>query len=483
MLSGPNRAKRTAPRLLASLLGVTVLAAVSLILGVSTASATPSHTSNGELWTRRYDGGGHADDWATSMIVSPDGSRVYVTGSSQGYNSGPDISTSAYDAATGARVWTHRYDGQEQDDYPSSIAISPDGTTVYVTGWSLQFWFDDYDYVTLAYDAATGSKKWVRYFDGGGRADAALSIAVSPDGETVYVTGNAPVDINHVDAATIAYAAERGTELWVSRYHGGDLSGGTSLAVSPDGSRIYVTGSSNGGSGGWGDFDYATISYDASDGAELWVARYNFAEGTDSPTDVAVSPDGALVFVTGESRAPTWSSPDVATVAYHADTGDQAWVQRYAGPGGRYDRGNALAVSIDGTLLFVAGFSERDPSHDDYLTVAYDTLTGQRSWVHLYDGPRSNEDAANSVAVSPDGSMVYVTGASMGLARNDDYATIAYDGATGAKRWIRRYNGPAHGADSAYAVAVAPDGSRVYVTGGSDGVGNGQDFATLAYPA
>jgi WD40 repeat protein len=190
-----------------------------------------------------------------------------------------------------------------------------------------------------------------------------------------------------------------------------------------------------------------------------------------------------MVFVTGESRAPTWSSPDMATVAYEADTGAQAWVRRYAGGGNRYDRGNALAVSIDGSLLFVAGFSERDPSHDDYVTVAYDTLTGERSWVRRYDGPAGNEDMANAVAVSPDGSTVYVTGSSMGTARTDDYATIAYDGVTGSKRWIRRYDGPARGSDSGNAVAVAPDGSRVYVTGGSDGVGNGQDFATLAYSA
>jgi hypothetical protein len=72
-----------------------------------------------------------------------------------------------------------------------------------------------------------------------------------------------------------------------------------------------------------------------------------------------------------------------------------------------------------------------------------------------------------------------VTGRSEGIGTGYDYATIAYNSATAAEQWVARYNGPGNGQDIAYAIAV--DSTRnVYVTGGSTGIGTG-DFATIKY--
>jgi len=70
-----------------------------------------------------------------------------------------------------------------------------------------------------------------------------------------------------------------------------------------------------------------------------------------------------------------------------------------------------------------------------------------------------------------------------GSVTRDDYATVAYNVRTGARLWVRRYNGPARpraqGGDSA--TALAARGGRVFVTGGSTGTTSGDDFATIAY--
>ena len=46
------------------------------------------------------------------------------------------------------------------------------------------------------------------------------------------------------------------------------------------------------------------------------------------------------------------------------------------------------------------------------------------------------------MAVSPDGQTVFVTGYS-GSSTGDDYATVAYNAATGTPRWVKRYTTPA----------------------------------------
>ena len=75
--------------------------------------------------------------------------------------------------------------------------------------------------------------------------------------------------------------------------------------------------------------------------------------------------------------------------------------------------------------------------------------------------------------VSPGGTRVFVTGDSQGVGSGSDYATVAYSAATGTRLWVRRYNGPGNGEDHASSVRVSPGGTRVFVTGDSQGAGFG----------
>jgi DNA-binding beta-propeller fold protein YncE len=464
-------------QLVCGLVAVVAGAAVSAA-GAGGARASLSPGPGSQLWAARYNGPGNAGV-AYSVAVSPGGGTAFVTGQSAGTSSYVDYGTVAYNAATGARRWAARYSGPGYGwDAASSAAVSPTGGMVFVTGVS-QGTTSGLDYATVAYNAATGARLWVARYNGPGNGDdGAAQVAVSPTGGTVFVTGYSQGTASGLDYATVAYNAATGAQRWAARYHGpgtGD-NFAQSLAVSPGGGTVYVTGQSKATATA---ADYATVAYNAATGAQLWAARYHgSAPGEDAAHAVAVSPDGRTVFVTGVSKATTsYLVYAYATVAYNAATGAQRWAARYRGPVPSYDTALSVAVSPGGGAVYVTGQSQGTTSGDDYATVAYNAVTGAQRWVKRYNGPANGDDAATSVAVSPGGGTVYVTGDSQGTSGVVGvYATVACNAATGAQRWVARYNGPVKGANVAYSLAVSPTTGTVYVTGTS-----GAAYATVAY--
>jgi hypothetical protein len=457
-------------------LSVAVLLLSVIVLPGGTANSSPAGSRT--LWVHRYDGPGHGDDAASAVAVSPDATRVIVTGSSLGLGFS-DYATVAYDSS-GHRRWTARYDGPVHDnDAARVVAVSPDSKKVFVTGRSAGG-DSEPDYVTVAYDAASGHHLWTsRYDTQGDSQDSPAGLAVSPDGSKVFVTGDSGINAHFV-YMTIAYDANTGHILWVDRYNGPTFwDFAKSLTVSPDSSTVFVTGGSQ--SIGAGSDDFATIAYDAGTGLRLWITRYDHAiDGGDFARAIGVSPDGSAVFVTGESQGRD-SYRDYLTIAYDARTGHLLWKTRYDDPAQGEDYPRAIASSPDGSAIFVTGYGLG--TGYDYVTVAYDAATGHPLWTKGYDGPGGGTDQAYSLAASRDGSMVFVTGYSTGPL-GMDYATIAYDAGTGHHLWTKRYNGPEGpdgNDDAASSLATSADGTTVFVTGRSDGLGGNYDYATIAY--
>jgi hypothetical protein len=122
--------------------------------------------------------------------------------------------------------------------------------------------------------------------------------------------------------------------------------------------------------------------------------------------------------------------------------------------------------------------------HHDYATVAYEAATGTQEWASRYSARGDTFDQAFDVAVAPDGGLAYVTGESVGPhGTSYDMATVAYALASGKQQWVYRYNGPANGDDRAFSVAVAPGGARVFVTGWTYSAETSFDYATVAHDA
>jgi len=80
------------------------------------------------------------------------------------------------------------------------------------------------------------------------------------------------------------------------------------------------------------------------------------------------------------------------------------------------------------------------------VTLMYDAASGAIRWVRRYDGPVNGHNEGVSLALDPEGN-VYVSGWSQGTG-SFDFATIKYD-VNGNEKWVARYDGPANGHDQA----------------------------------
>jgi PQQ-like domain len=384
-------------------------------VGSNRDAATVAYDSDGtQLWAARY---GKPGAWTTAtggIVVSPDGSRVFVAGYAQATQNESELLVISYDAATGERLWVGRYHGRNDFvDYGGSLGISADGTKVFVGGQAAPV-AGGFQYLTLGYDAASGARLWVSRVAGSGVND----LAVSTDGTLVFVTGYNFPPTGPEGATTVAYDADTGARRWMVRMknpYGWSI--GHRIAVAADGTQIFVTAGAQSSDGDSDLSDYFTAAYDVATGHQQWLTRY------DSPTNrydrpSAMTADSASVFVTGQSGGR------YLTVAYDRATGTQQWATRYTSGEKGPDAPNAIAVGPDG--VFVTGVSAGVTS-PDIATVAYDPATGGQRWLARYDGPGGDYDSGSSLVADPGTSRVYVVGQSQPTDTTSDFVTIAYD--------------------------------------------------------
>ncbi|MGI9162754.1 MAG: Ig-like domain-containing protein [Mycobacterium sp.] len=295
------------------------------------------------------------------------------------------------------------------------VAVSPDGSRVYVT--------DSSDSSVRVIDTATAAvvatisnvpQTGLELAIGG-----AGGVAMSPDGSKLYVAG-------HCGNGCI------GTGVWVIDTGTGtvtdtlDVSSAFSVAVSPDGSRIYATSYREG----------AMYVFDANQPRNVLDIIQNVVY-PDHSSSVAVSPTRPRVYVAGQLSTAVW--------VIDTDPASPTYNQRIEaiGLGDRYAEGG-IAVSPDGSRVYV--------STGDSVTVidpGPEALQNSGNMMGTVVG-RIWAVAGGGLAMSADGSRVYVT------SQGGDTVSVIDTGMGAVIDTITV--GPWPGG-----LAVSPDGSRVYV--------------------
>ncbi len=359
-------------------------------------------------------------------------------------------------------------------DGARAVAVPSDGLNVYVAG------ANDNAVAIFRRDLRNGTVKFTGLaVDGDAVRDAgcavtgaidglrgASDVEVSPDDLHVYVTGELDdaVAVFQRQAVTGDLAFVQFLRDGVAGVNGlGNVRG---AALSPDGKHLYTAARSDNGVGIFarsavtGQLTYLGIRVDGTAQPPLTL------DGLAGAAAVAVSPDGAHVYVAGET------DDGIAVFSRSAVTGLLTFVEAQKDGVGGVDGLNgarALAFSDDGRHLYVAG------SVDNAVAVfSRNAATGALTFVEAkFDGLGGADGlaGASGVAVSPDGEHVYVSGET-----DSGVAVFARNALTGALTPLPAVFDGAGGIDGlggVRAVAISPDGAQVY------GAGAGEDALAL----
>lgn len=315
----------------------------------------------------------------------------------------------------------------------------------------------------------------------------ATDAAFSPDGEHVYALGGSEdaLVVFERDGTSGAISIletylpgsfeNRFTEAFVG------MDGPEGVVVSPDGAHVYVAAYNDDSvavferSANAADPDYGRLQLleVERDGINDLGDSGGTVDGLDGATALAVSPDGAFLYVVGAQddavavfeRNTDQGSPAFGTLTFvEAETDGVDDLSDVGGTVEGLDRASGVAVSPDGLSVYVTGAGDRAVAVFDRDAAPASSTFGRLSYLEVQVDGVAGVDGLNGaagVAVPSDGDHVYVVG------QLDSAVAVfqrATDGTLSFLEVIVDGAGGATGLGGAKAVAASADAGYLYVS-------------------
>jgi 6-phosphogluconolactonase (cycloisomerase 2 family) len=396
-----------------------------------------------------YEQGKYGADYLREMrgiVITPDGQNVYTA-------SYRDHAVSHFRFESIGAFLSYQtavLDGSYEKLSPKSVVVSSDGKHVYAPGKT--------GVGIFARDEISGSLDFLEIQDYmpsyGSSWNGVQCVAISPDGDHVYAAGyEGDIVVFDRNEATGKLTVNDVYRLGVPPI---DLyTDPSSITVSPDGSHVFMTGGHPG--------FIQIFSRDPVTGALEQQQRYQGYRGMrdawEGINDIAVSHDGRHVY----GATKYW---DMITVFKWNDNADSLQIvqELFDDKDGVHglDGASNLTISPDGEHVYVAS-----GTNNTVVAFQRNQISGKLTHLevkkHGIDSVDFIQDP-NAIAISPDGTHVFVTSATHG-----SVAIFLRNASTGLLTYIEKYSqwwdtgmGDLSGAGD---VTVSPDGSHVYVAG------------------
>lgn len=404
-------------------------------------------------------------DWSASTI---DATRhlIVVGNTINTSNNTADILVTKYNT-DGTEQWQNIYNNSyNHDDYATGVTTD-DSKNIYVVGTTTTSSANGYDFFIRKYDS-TGTVKWTKTYNGAGSSYDVCTDVKYYSG-ALYVTGGSTGSGTGLDYCTAKYATTNGTQAWVTTYNYAnviDIPAALTIAAG----RIVVSGGSGSTLTNW---DFATVKYNMSTGAQVGSAVRNSSNGLGFDLPTAIAKDQSDNIYVAGAASVTGNGYDVKIVKLDTALStlwSVTWDNFHLN-----DQANSIAVDAYG-FVYVTGYTNKIGGGTDYITLKYKS-NGTFVWKKTYSSQDTTKSAqAKRVEIDPYGNIL-VTGTVYNIG-NKDLLTLAYD-TSGKKRWEEWYIGSGNGDD--YVSAVKVDVSDYFYVTGRIWSGIAYQYITIKY--
>ena len=277
------------------------------------------------------------------VFFKPDGSKMYVIGSSFRY-------VNEYSLATNWKVSSATYVDQyyiSEESFPTGVCFSSDGTKMYVSGWLTNDGVYEYD-LSTAWDISTTS--YNQFFNTSSQETTPYDVQFNSDGTKMYVCGTTNDGVTEYDLST---AWDVSTASYSQVFSTASQTvGPQGMAFGSGGTKMYIV-QSNG----------TTYQYTLSTAWDVSSASYDSISVTLSGDSGAyglyVHPDGTNIYAA--------QSQSGRARVYQYDLGGIYIGSQESAP-------NGIFFDPTGELMYIVG-ANGDEINQYALSTAWDITT------------------------------------------------------------------------------------------------------------
>ena len=348
----------------------------------------------------------------------------------------------AYARFNGAN--TNFFSVAAQDGTPTAVSFKDDGTKMYIVGQAND---SVYEYnLSTAWDISTAS--FVQLLSVAAQEASPSGIAFKPDGTKMYITGSSGDEVNEY---TLSTAWDISTASFIQLFSvAGQETTPSGVAFKPDGTKMYIIGTTG---DDINEYNLGT-AWDISTAS--FVQLFSVAGQEATPSDLFFKSDGTKMYITGTTGDAV--SEYTLSTAWNVSTATfiqtlSVLTQETAPQG--------LFFKDDGTKMYITG-TTAGLVHSYNLSTAWNISTATFTYPTTdYLSVAAQETVPTGVSFKPDGTKMYVIG-SNGDEINEYSLSTAW--AISTASFVQLFSVAAQEITPSD-LFLKPDGTKLYIIG------------------